>query len=584
MPLILLWCSFVGFSTSDGVRDELPKYAIARLGTERFRTSFPISCLAVSEDGTRVAASNMSIGSQSRIQVLDTGNGKTVWECGCHGSLIFDLSFSRDGRHLATIGSNDTLTLFDLFKKEKLWEQRDCGREFVRFLPNGKQIATGTGSKFFVLKLADGSIVTTMNGSSNHHGVAISHDGSTLAASTEDGNLNLWSLADGQHIRSFPICQTHATSLEFAPDDQRIAHAGFSGEHAVWDVKTGKELWRITPKRAEEARSIAFSQNGSELYAMHPRPRVFDARTGKILREMTTANPGQTGAFNRDRSMYFGSGFSAYRCDNRIVRTDLKTLRPIPEYDGHTNSIDSVVFAEGGKTILTAAGPDLVRRWDPSTGKLHSELPERAIGLETTDDGNTVVFCKSNGDIVIREMRTGNSSSISRGKLIPELMKIWISPGNNPVLYFLDKTNIQRYDLAAKSYRTPIPSGDPNEFHAKRIPHVTPRNHLHEFTANHFDESAPSIIHYDATSGKMKRQIPLNVIDAGHVHEWSINELRFPIIPRAYLPDNRYCLGESIAGIVLAETSGYRCRRILCKESRQNNLPDSCYFARGWIS
>jgi WD40 repeat protein len=67
-------------------------------------------------------------------------------------------------------------------------------------------------------------------------GVAYSPDGRTLATSSWDGTVKLWSAEDGKLIASHDSPLGQATALAYAPDGTRLAAAGDTGRVVVWDL------------------------------------------------------------------------------------------------------------------------------------------------------------------------------------------------------------------------------------------------------------------------------------------------------------------------------------------------------------
>src|SRR5262245_27168308 len=93
--------------------DKLPPHAIARIGDHYFYHGPNIRCAVLSPDGTRAASAAQYPGYYRHVSdedrkkydrtivIWDTATGQRIRELTAPKSLIWDLAFSNDGKHLA---------------------------------------------------------------------------------------------------------------------------------------------------------------------------------------------------------------------------------------------------------------------------------------------------------------------------------------------------------------------------------------------------------------------------------------------------------------------------------------------------
>ncbi len=136
--------------------DPLPKDALARLGTVRWRHGFFASALAYSPDGKKIAA----VGCGRAITLWDAVTGKEVCQFPNRGQPI-GLAFSPDGKILATTGTPC-----------QLWE-----------VATGKELRQLTGHANAV------------------RSIAFSPDGKRVATASADASIRLWDPATGTELR-----------------------------------------------------------------------------------------------------------------------------------------------------------------------------------------------------------------------------------------------------------------------------------------------------------------------------------------------------------------------------------------------
>jgi WD40 repeat protein len=64
--------------------------------------------------------------------------------------------------------------------------------------------------------------------------VALSPDGSTLAAADSDGTVSLWDLATGQATATLFGHTEHVWSVAFSPDGHTLAAGSMDGTVRLW--------------------------------------------------------------------------------------------------------------------------------------------------------------------------------------------------------------------------------------------------------------------------------------------------------------------------------------------------------------
>lgn len=123
-------------------------------------------------------------------------------------------------------------------------------------------------------------------------GVALSRDESFVITVGDGTSIRLWELPSGKLSKSIevPARWRNIEHVALSPDNKLIAVVSFirNSEVAVFDIETGKELWRDSAidRYEEQVNQLAFSSDGSVLVLVGER-HVFDwqAANGEGRRE-----------------------------------------------------------------------------------------------------------------------------------------------------------------------------------------------------------------------------------------------------------------------------------------------------------
>jgi WD40 repeat protein len=106
------------------------------------------------------------------------------------------------------------------------------------------------------------------------------------------------------------------------------------------------------------------------------------------------------------RSVVFSpDGRAVAACGDRFVQLfDLKTVKRLNRFDGHTDVILSVAFSRDGKLLASSGKEKAIRLWDVNTGEPEKVLPlyefrfqqEQISRVVFLPDGKTLVSCSPN--------------------------------------------------------------------------------------------------------------------------------------------------------------------------------------------
>jgi WD40 repeat protein len=194
--------------------------------------------------------------------------------------------------------------------------------------------------------LPDGAVARFGSSRLRHPGaveaIAYSPDGKWLAsAGRNDARVRFWDARSGRRVRLIGDGKSTIRCLAFSPDSKTLAGGGEDGRLRLWDVDSGKELFRLDSlyegerHNAEQARPFGGSISGAtSAIAFSP--------DGKILAQLGH-HPGTLWTIDGGK---------------RLTRLEAK---------GHGPHF--VIFTPDGRDLITADNAKGIQVWDPKTGK-----------------------------------------------------------------------------------------------------------------------------------------------------------------------------------------------------------------------
>ncbi len=307
----------------------------------------------------------------------------------------------------------------------------------------------------------------------------LSPDGTTLATAGHDF-VAVWDAATGRRRHTFRVPTPRGfgdprSFLAFSPDGRLLACADV---YRVWEVKTGREVWRLpvgaTPRRpvgappvqgfVDTASSVAFTPDGKRLATSDSsgRVRLWDLAARK---EVGQLRGGSLAVFSPDgRTVAFASPVppgkkggnpvtlcqadsgkelrrlqpekivcrAAFAPDGKTLATtareaahlwDVATGRLLhtlahPKGDGQLGYVSAVAFAPDGKLLATGSDDNLVRLWAPATGRLLRTLRGHrwwVTGLAFAPGGKTLYSASWDSTVRAWDVASGKERPAAPG-------------------------------------------------------------------------------------------------------------------------------------------------------------------------
>ncbi|HZF13519.1 MAG TPA: WD40 repeat domain-containing protein [Thermoanaerobaculia bacterium] len=420
-----------------------------------------------SPEGGRIATAS----SDGTAAVWDVATGRPLASTLHHQSQINSIRFSPDGRRVVTASADGTAQIWDAAtgqpSKSHLVHQGHVNA--ARFSPDGRYVATASADDTAQVWDADtGRSLRTFR-----HGYAVlsaifSPDSTRLLTASRDGTARIWNIYTGEQVTQSMRHDGTVESAEWSADGHRVLTSSDDHKARIWDVRPdaapslplgggpvdsarfgpeagtvittsagAEQSWDAAtnqpvgpPSRPapppslaglpglphmEEILATAFGPGGRLVVTAEAnRARVWEARTGRPIRELTLPNPGRITALlfppGNDRRLLTVAALDSG--DSQARLWNLTTGLPTGDPMRHEAGIAGVAFSPDGETVVTASDDNTARLWKARTGEpigepMRHEGPVRSAVI--SPDGQRVVTASQDGTARIWDARSGHA-------------------------------------------------------------------------------------------------------------------------------------------------------------------------------
>jgi WD40 repeat protein/transcriptional regulator with XRE-family HTH domain len=374
-----------------------------------------VSALAFRRDGTQIASGDIRGG----VVIWDTASGDSLMELTGHTAEIEGLTFTPDGKYLITTSADATMKIWDVVTGDILRDFTDFTGlvDTVAFSLDGTRFAftSEDGLRVFSFDVADDIVTLTdheifaLPGGAS---VTFSPDGMQLAAAsgsaTAGNSIKVWDAATGQELLTLAGHTSWVMGIGFSPDGKSLASTSLDGTVKVWSLSPGKETVTVMSPPAVYGIRVAYSPNGQAFAtnAGDGTARIWNAETG----EAQLALAGHTletmsVAFSPD-GMHFATG----SLDGTAIVWDTTTGKELLTLSGHADGVRDITFGPDGKLLGTGGFDGTAKIWDVNSGKLIHEITGHegiVLGVAFSPDGKQFATSSTDATAKIWDVGTG---------------------------------------------------------------------------------------------------------------------------------------------------------------------------------
>ncbi|MEQ8535976.1 MAG: hypothetical protein RIB93_00700 [Coleofasciculus sp. D1-CHI-01] len=377
-----------------------------------------VNSVSFSPDGKILASG--SDNKTIKLWDLETGNVTTI---NGHNLSVNSVSFSPDGKILASGSDDKTIKLWNLETGEVIstLNGHTSAVFSVSFSPDGKILASGSDDKTIKLwNLETGEAISTLNGhTSAVFSVDFNPDSKTLISGSYDKTVKLWNLEAGEVIATLNGHTSAVFSVNFNPDSTTVASGSQDNTIKLWNLETGEVIATLNG-HTSAVFSVDFSPDSATLASgsQDNTIKLWNLETGKTIYTLAGHNLWVNSVRFSPDSATLASGSQ----DNTIKLWNLETGKAIFTLNGHTSAVFRVSFSPDGKTLASGSHDNTIKLWNIETGEVIATLNGHESSVNSVSfspDAKTLASGSRDNTIKLWNLETGEAIATLSGHDLP---------------------------------------------------------------------------------------------------------------------------------------------------------------------
>lgn len=367
-----------------------------------------ITDLAITRDGTRV----VTVSGDCTGRVWDTESGNVLKVLEGHSKEVRTVVVTRKGRFAITSAEDCTTRVWDLHAPDKPSADAHGRVKRLLALPDGMSaISTGDDGQLRVWSVADGSCIKSMSGhDASPPGYLATTDSGEAVSGSNDRKVCRWNVATGRSVATMPAQQgSRVKSMSFDGQGRLAAVVLFDSTVTIWNIDTADVKCQLI-RRGERDASRVHSGGVNAVYLTR------DGTTAITISKDATARVWDVGSGNCRlvlRGHSDGLDSACLSADENVLATcSYDATARIWDMAGgqclvvltHNSPVTNVWLAPNCGYVVTLTDDKVAWLWQTATGTLIGRLQsnkDEVEGVLFSADSRFVVTYSGSGSVCV---------------------------------------------------------------------------------------------------------------------------------------------------------------------------------------
>lgn len=310
---------------------------------------------------------------------IDVTKFKCLKTLNVDSGRVCSVAYSPDGKYIISGLSDKNIKMWDAntgecLKTIKSGHTREV--DILSYSPSGKYfISASSGTRpIKIWDVSTGKYIKILRIHSHFLKSAIYSPDGKYIVSTDLGSIQIWEASTGVCLKILKNLLGFISSIAFSPDGQRIIGSSYDNIIGMIDLKTGKSLQTLKG-HSSLVNSVAYSPDGNYIVSGSDK-------------------------FNLSHS----NKYPRWNSNCVIKIWDANTGECFQTLEGHTDSVNSVLFSPNGKNIVSGSSDKTIKIWNANTGECLQTLEGHSMNVNSVSyspDGTNIISGSDDGTIKI---------------------------------------------------------------------------------------------------------------------------------------------------------------------------------------
>jgi WD40 repeat protein/tRNA A-37 threonylcarbamoyl transferase component Bud32 len=414
-----------------------------------------VACIAFSPNGQTLLTGC----EESQVALWDVKTRSKLKSFAGHGARVASIAFFFDGRRFITAGGDKTIRVFDVDAERRI-EDMGAGAMLtgIAVSPDGTTVLACSEDKVVGLwDLKRKMLTRNLNAKGQHRSlcVALSHDGKIAAAGDDHGFIHLWKRETEEEIATLQGSLAPVFSIAFSPDDKTLVAGASDRQVRVWDVAGAKQLYVFTG-HGGPVHGVAVTPDGTRCVSVgddgtarlwllsSDSERQFFGRRENAATDISVSLDGRTA--------WTAGGFVP------VQQWDIDGGTALRELPRESRFATCMAQSADGRFLITGHGRGRVSLWDTTSGASLQNLEghtQQVTSVAISRTGEMAVSAADDATIRVWDLRGGKE--LRRFDPSPVALALALSPDGKTALSAGGDYVLRQWDVTTGKQKLALP-------------------------------------------------------------------------------------------------------------------------------